>query len=326
VLLTNEDGTLGIPTTSLIPYIYGSMVSIIADFNNDNLSEIVLANGFSGSIYVLNGDGTGKFTEWIEIFVNDCIYISDILTADFNNDKYPDIFVLCQYPTKCIVFFGNDNETFEEKIIFDTLKVSNFYSIAITDLNSDNKLDMVAVNSSYRTVDVFIGDGNGSFQIQTTSFTGGGMDPANIAVGDFNEDTRQDVVVSYQGTAAIGLLFGYDNGTFGRKIKLNLKDDIITTPIIVSDFNNDTHLDIITITYIPYTINIYMGYGNGQFEMYTMFSTEYTIGFISMIAGDLNGDGYEDIAVSTEHDVQIFFNTGHCINESMLFDQYITET
>ncbi|CAF4917412.1 unnamed protein product, partial [Rotaria sp. Silwood2] len=58
-------------------------------------------------------------------------------------------------------------------------------------------MDVVVANRDSNNIGVLIGHGNGSFTDQTTYSTG--SEPRSVAVGDFNNDARLDIVVANSG-------------------------------------------------------------------------------------------------------------------------------
>src|SRR5208337_2022215 len=61
-------------------------------------------------------------------------------------------------------------------------------SVALADVNGDEKLDIVAVNRLDNTVSILPGVGDGTFR-QAITFAVSGA-PVAVAVGDFNEDGK----------------------------------------------------------------------------------------------------------------------------------------
>ena len=55
--------------------------------------------------------------------------------------------------------------------------------MAVGDFNNDGKLDLAVTNSGDNDVEMFLGNGNGTFQAGATYAAGPG--PAQIAVADF---------------------------------------------------------------------------------------------------------------------------------------------
>jgi len=53
-----------------------------------------------------------------------------------------------------------------------------------------------------------LGKGDGTFGAQTTFSTGDDSQPYGLAVADFNNDNRPDVVVANYGLNTVGVLLG----------------------------------------------------------------------------------------------------------------------
>ena len=72
-------------------------------------------------------------------------------------------------------------------------------SIALTDVNEDGHLDIVAGDRASDTVQIALGDGHGAFSTTTLTVPGDGQTPARawgVAAGDFNGDGHVDIAVA----------------------------------------------------------------------------------------------------------------------------------
>ena len=110
-------------------------------------------------------------------------------------------------------------------------------------------------------INVFLGHGNGSFDTGKFSFLRIIYSSLSFAVGDFNEDTIQDLILTWMrdtNTAGVGLAFGYNDGNFKVPIHLNLTNHIFLYVSAVSDFNSDGHLDLVATSMQPYSLNIFL--------------------------------------------------------------------
>ena len=77
-------------------------------------------------------------------------------------------------------------------------------SVAVVDVNSDNKPDIVVTNDGSNNVGVLLNTGTGMFLSQTTYSTG--INPYSVAVVDVNSDNKTDIVVANFGSNNVGVL------------------------------------------------------------------------------------------------------------------------
>src|SRR5439155_1527307 len=94
------------------------------------------------------------------------------------------------------------------------------YSVAIADLNGDDRLDVVTANGDTSTVSVLLGRGDGTFGAHTDFFTAGppffgvGSGPGSVAIADVNGDGRPDLIAAVHEASVISVLLGNGDGTF----------------------------------------------------------------------------------------------------------------
>ena len=67
-------------------------------------------------------------------------------------------------------------------------------SLVISDMNNDEKLDIVVVNSGSGTIFTLLKCDIGAFQSQITYSTGSASTPQSVSVGDFNNDGYIDII------------------------------------------------------------------------------------------------------------------------------------
>ena len=145
-----------------------------------------------------------------------------------------------------------------------------------------------------------------------TFAVGGG--PQDVAVADFDEDGRRDLVTANHLTnpannAAddVSLLLGNGDGTFQSESRI----DVGETPVslAVGDFDSDGHRDLAVANLEGDDVSILLGNGDGT------FSSGGTVAAgdpAAVAAGDLNDDGTTDLVTAnqTSDDVSVLFNTG----------------
>ena len=129
-----------------------------------------------------------------------------------------------------------------------------------------------------------------------------GAQPQSVAVADFDGDGIPDMVVvnylSYGNvTNTVTVFKGAGNGTF-TQVGVALTTDLAPRKVVVGDFNNDGSPDFAVVTQDG--VDVFLNKGNGSFKnaAFINLSTLLGSGFSSIAAGDFNGDGQMDLAVT----------------------------
>ncbi len=121
----------------------------------------------------------------------------------------------------------------------------------------------------------------------------GGVYPQAVAVGDFNEDGKLDVIVANDYTNEFALLLGDGTGGFAPPVLFSTT--LHPQSILVADFNRDGHLDVAIASNFISVVSIHLGTGQGGFGSAANFAVSGPSK--SLVAADLNGDGLSDLAV-----------------------------
>ncbi|CAF1586178.1 unnamed protein product [Adineta steineri] len=159
-------------------------------------------------------------------------------------------------------------------------------------------MDIVVANYGNNQLGVLLGCSNGTFFSQLTYSTGDYSEPCHLAVGDFNNDNRMDVVVVNSGSNNLGVFFGYVSDTFLSAPAYLSESSSHPTCIARADFNNDTQMDIVVTNNGTNNIMILFGSGYGTFISQMTYSTGVGSQPSSVAVGDLNKDGRLDIVVT----------------------------
>lgn len=200
VLLGNGDGTFQAPIDN--NSFVGPQKLAVGDFNNDHKLDVVVVGFFGGSqnigVLLGNGDGTLQssltyplaYTPWT------------VAVGDFNRDGNLDT-VIANDGSDVTVLLGNGDGSFQPGTTYQTTGFSG--SVVVSDLNLDGKLDVAIGNDSdlVSSVDVFWGNGDGTFEAAQSFASGYSGLPA---VGDLNGDHLPDLALANETYGAITML------------------------------------------------------------------------------------------------------------------------
>lgn len=217
-------------------------------------------------------------------------------TDDFNNDGFLDVAIVNYDESTTSILLGNGNGGFNEQNKLSNGNNAQTNNIAIGDLNNDNKLDLVVVNSGASNIRIFLGQGDGSFSTQTTLSTGTGSSPLGIAIGDLNKDNKRDIVVSDSTNNRLLIFIGNGNGTFIQTNILSTGTNSRPYSIVMNYFNSDTNLDIVVSNANANNIGVFLGDGTGNFGQQTTYTTGSQPN--TLVSADFNRDGILDIATA----------------------------
>ncbi len=119
-----------------------------------------------------------------------------------------------------------------------------------------------------------------------------GLSPTALAVGDFDDDRRDDIAVANFESKTVTVLRG--DGAF--RIQTTLVLTHRPTALVTGDFNQDGELDLIVTNFDDGRISIFHGDGTGQFTA----AREIVVGPgpYALITDDFNRDQILDIAIA----------------------------
>jgi hypothetical protein len=183
-------------------------------------------------------------------------------------------------------------------------------SLAIGDFNGDGNVDVVepsvfsGADSESAAAPLFINDGTGNLT-KSDGFspgfgTGAFFEPFSthaVAVGDFNGDGKQDVVVGDGVNGVLRTAIGKGDGTFDLAAVVPFRaGQLIGKPAASAEFaageiNGDGKLDLLATDGMQ--LYVLLGNGDGTFTPGASYSS---VGLGEVVAADVDGDGRADAA------------------------------
>jgi hypothetical protein len=132
--------------------------------------------------------------------------------------------------------------------------------VVLSDFNGDGTSDIATGSGSYSGVALLLGNGDGTFQ-SPTEFTIGSTTMMALAVADFNNDGKPDLVVvngknldGSNGANTVSILLGNGDGTFQTHV--DYPTGTSPTSVVVGDFNGDGLVDLAVTNQDDNTVSI----------------------------------------------------------------------
>ena len=236
-----------------------------------------------------NGDGTFRTPVSVETGV-DPVFIS---SGDVNKDGRNDLAIAGRLAVA--IALGNGDGTFGAARRY--LLGHEPRALVVADLNRDGNLDIIAGEgydglllpmNDTGFMAVLFGNGDGTF-IGAPVYPAG-QSPRDVALADFNGDSRLDAITA--GATDSALMLGTAGGGFETPRTIAGLGAAAT-----GDFNGDGRMDMALGQGFSgnTSAQVFLGTGNGAFQTPIQFSTPSSV--VSFAPGDFNGDSRTDLAV-----------------------------
>jgi hypothetical protein len=270
------------------PFAVGASASAVtaADFNNDGLQDIAVADPSDNRVMFFFGSGFGgnPFNLSSSPFA--------LQAADFNHDGFADVAVGLSNGQVRVIFgaatFGSFTSSF---VASGTGAVT---ALATGDYNNDGNGDIAVVREtgSGTTLSIYFGDGHGAFS-PGPFISMGATRATSMVAGDFRGVGRLDLAIANFTNNTITIVLNDGGGTFETPTVM----PVLGNPfwLVAADFNRDGRVDLIKSNNANNSITPLIGNGDGTFVL----TPSFNVGTApkGMAVGDFNSDGRPDLVV-----------------------------
>lgn len=266
ILLGNGTGGVGDGSfTPAVSYPIGShpFGIDVADFNEDGILDLVIADNGANLLTFMRGLGTGGVGTGAFLFSSSLAIPNlplSVVTGDFDEDGHVDAACTVGYAGAIAVFRGHGDLTFDPFVAYPAGLEP--YDLAADDMDGDGITDLIVGNSSIGGVAILRGQGtggvgDGTFGLPSIS----GLNVVNagsVVPADFDGDGIKDVVSAHSAAGRIYFHHGNGDGTLSAPVQVGTGSFPIG--MHAADFNGDGLLDLAVPNYLGASVAILNGF------------------------------------------------------------------
>ena len=268
-------------------------------FDRNDQLDMAIINYRKNSLSIILNPLDEKLNRSFEYFIEPKNSLPNYLAIDdVNDDNWPDV-----------VFTNNGTNTVGVFLGFNYTRLSisnqtvNFSAkafptdVVIGDFNEDSIWDLVVVCERSGTVEILLGDDNGTFTTISSHAVTQSCDPMRVVIGKFDNDSHLDLAITCSGAHSLSILFGTGDGRFTRSLDYSTDS---SSPVFITsaDLNRDGHQDFVVANKDSNSIGIFMGNGDGSIQKQILYNTSQNSAPVWVAVGDLNNDNIPDLAVA----------------------------
>ena len=171
--------------------------------------------------------------------------------------------------------------------------------------------DNVFAGSATGTLTIGVAKPSGTLTMAAGSPITTGTNTVAVANGDFNGDGFQDIASVSSGDGTVTVLLGDGTGHFTQPHS-PFAAGTNPSSIAVGDFNGDGVQDLAVANFASNNVTVLLGDGTGNFNAAAGSPFAVGSGPVGVVAADLNGDGFWDLAVVNTNDstVSVLLSNG----------------
>ncbi|MEV0489971.1 glycoside hydrolase domain-containing protein [Streptomyces atratus] len=227
--------------------------------------------------------------------------MTKLTAGDFNGDGRKDLVAVEVSTGNLWLYPGTGTGTLTSRVLIGTGGWNGMANLAVGDLNSDGKDDLVGTEVASGKLYLYPGTGSGPGRRKEIG-SGGWNGINNTFVGDFTGDGRDDLGGVGTSTGTLYLYRGHGDGTIdagSSRTEIGSSGwngmDKIVSP---GDMNRDRRDDIVATEKSTGKLYLYKGHGNGTIDAgpsRTEIGSRGWNGISDYAGGDFTGDGTGDL-------------------------------
>jgi hypothetical protein len=279
---------------------------LLANFDNDEINDIVVTNHSSHDFSVLLSYGDGSYfpaTNYSTQQGPNCV-----CAVDLNSDGHRDLAITGSYAHSgsfVSISFNAGDGTFLSPVTYYAANGSN--SICYSDFDNDGDPDLAVGNVHSGSVSILLNNGDGSF-LPTVNYPGGGYALAWIITADIDNDSDSDLITVNSYTDIVYALFNNGDATFQEPVGYTVGNN--PSSVAAADYDSDGDVDLAVSGFYSHDITVLSNDGSGDYQIGESYGgLAYPL---SIRTADFDLNGYPDLAVGnkTANTISVLLNDG----------------
>ncbi|MGH9813006.1 MAG: FG-GAP repeat domain-containing protein [Candidatus Acidiferrales bacterium] len=292
----------------------------VADLNRDGKPDLIVANEESGDVTILLATGKGGFKRAQGPPFAAGNFPNDIAVADFNGDGKLDLAFANHEALYLTILLGDGKGDFKPApgSPLPAEMKPHVHGVAAADFNGDGAPDLVTESWEIDQIAVFWGDGRGRFDPSPMWLRVGRHPYQRLRSADVNGDGKADILTTNLRGDNLTVLLGNGKGEFQPAPASPFPCGIAPFFVGVGDLNGDAKPDLAVVNAPSISVGassgsdgmtVLIGDGQGAFTISPGSPFPTGSGPTRLALGDLNGDGFADVAVTNlnSDNVSLFF-------------------
>lgn len=210
VLLGDRSGRFRVSPGYTIETSFPPLRLSVADFSQDQIPDLAIVIPDADSVRIMLGDGRGSFSEGPDSPRTVGSRPQGVASGDFNQDGRSDLAVANTFSNTITVLLGDGGGRFVEAAGSPVRIGVPVIPVLVEDFNLDGHPDLVTLSPGFPSntnLSVLLGDGSGRFtEAAGSPVSVDGYYAFSMASGDFDSDSRPDLVVPRNFTPNLAIL------------------------------------------------------------------------------------------------------------------------
>jgi hypothetical protein len=284
----------------------------LADLNGDSRLDLLVANSGDSTLGVYRGRGNGDFLAPVS-YAAPGLNLNDLVVGNFGGGGQS-VVLLRGSEQKLSVRGVESDGTLRAAV--DYSASSGPHAMVAADFNGDGRQDIALTHeptcgstpdATCQSVGVLLGRGDGTFQEQLLTPTGGM--PRGLVAAKFDIDPMMDLMVADASRNQVLLLRGRGDGTFYEPVAhATVK---APTRLVLADINRDNVRDVLVTSATGNQVGLLLGQPGGTFAPQVPLTVwPQGLGLQGLAVSDFDEDGFRDMVVLTGSGIQMLW--GFC--------------